>query len=258
MMADDSRGVCIAAEGSVMAVTTVELRPPYLLFLGDVAAQTDAKTAPGIAHWRPQLCVGQLRLGSVIDTGLPDMSPGEAVAAGARSLVALSFAAVAIMAVSDLIKVHLIADHMPAFPTILIVTTLALVVAQFRFIGRLRGAFEVGNLSFYLFFCAVGAMIDVKKAILLAPVLFLYVMVMIVVHMVSVYGIGRLLRMDIRLLTIASAAAKTGPPSVVALANVHGWKHLVLPGVAMGLLGYAVGNYLGFATAQVVRVLLGS
>ncbi len=172
-------------------------------------------------------------------------------------VVALSFAAVAIMVLSDLIKAHLIADFMPTFPTILIVTTLALVLAQFKFINRLRGAFEIGNLSFFLFFCAVGAMINVKMAIVLSPVLFAYVLIMIVVHMVSIYGFGRLLHLDIRVLTIASAAAKSGPPSVVALANVHGWKHLLLPGVAMGLLGYAVGNYLGFAAAYMLKALLG-
>ena len=172
-------------------------------------------------------------------------------------VVALAFAAVAIMAVSDLIKERVIGDLMPGFPTILIVTTLALVLAQFRFMDRLQGAFEIGNLSFYLFFCAVGAMINVKKAIVLSPILFIYVMVMIVIHMVFVYGVGRLLRLDIRILTIASAAAKSGPPTVVALANVHGWRNLVLPGVAMGLLGYAVGNYLGFAAAYTMKALLG-
>jgi len=172
-------------------------------------------------------------------------------------LVALAFAALTIMAVSDLIKTRLIADLMPSFPTILIVTTLALILAQLRFMRRLQGAFEIGNLSFYLFFCAVGAMINVKMAVILSPILFLYVLVMIVVHMVSVYGVGRLFRLDIRILTIASAAAKTGPPSVIALANVHGWKTLVLPGVAMGLLGYAVGNYLGFAAAYMMKALLG-
>jgi uncharacterized membrane protein len=172
-------------------------------------------------------------------------------------VVALGFAALAIMVTSDLIKGRLIGDLMPSFPTILIVTTLALVVAQFRFVGRLRGAFEIGNLSFYFFFCAVGAMINVKQAIVLSPILFVYVMVMIVTHVVLIYGVGRMLRLDIRILTIASAAAKSGPPSVVALANVHGWKDLVLPGVAMGLLGYAVGNYLGFATAFLMKALLG-
>ncbi len=186
-----------------------------------------------------------------------DHDPEEAPELRILDLVALAFAALAIMVASDLIKTHWIAGFMPSFPTILIVTTLALILAQFRFIGRLQGAFELGNLSFYLFFCAVGAMINVKMAIVLSPILFIYVMIMVVVHLVSVYGIGRLFRLDIRVLTIASAAAKTGPPSVVALANVHGWKHLVLPGVAMGLLGYAVGNYLGFAAAYAMKAILG-
>jgi uncharacterized membrane protein len=172
-------------------------------------------------------------------------------------LSALAFAAVLIIVMSERLKTWLIAGIMPSFPTILIVTTLALILAQLRFMKRLQGAFELGNLSFYLFFCAVGAMINVKMAVVLSPILFVYVMIMIVVHFVFVYGIGRLLRLDIRVLTIASAAAKTGPPSVVALANVHGWRSLLLPGVAMGLLGYAVGNYLGFAAAYVMKGLLG-
>jgi uncharacterized membrane protein len=172
-------------------------------------------------------------------------------------LTALAFSAVVIIVLSDLIKTWLIADVLPSLPTILIVTTLALVLAQFRFMKRLHGAFELGNLSFYLFFSAVGAMINVEMAVVLSPILFIYVMIMIAVHFMSVYGIGRALRLDIRVLTIASVAAKTGPPVVVALANVHGWKTLLLPGVAMGLLGYAIGNYLGFAAAYAMKALLG-
>ncbi|MEN8163453.1 MAG: DUF819 family protein [Acidobacteriota bacterium] len=172
-------------------------------------------------------------------------------------VVALSFAAVTIMAASELIKDNLIARWMPSFPTILIVTTLALLLAQFPIMGRLKGAFEIGTIAFYLFFCAVGAMINVKMAIVLSPILFAYVMVMIVVHMVVIYGIGRLLRLDIRLLTIASCAAKDGPTAIAPLAAIHGWKDLVLPGIAMGLLGYAVGNYLGFATAYAMKAILG-
>jgi uncharacterized membrane protein len=172
-------------------------------------------------------------------------------------LATLAFLAVAVMVVSNLIKSWWIAPIMPSLPTILIVTTLALILGQFRFVGRLQGGMEIGTFAFYLFFCAVGAMINVKKAILLSPVLFVYVVVMILIHIVAVYGIGRLLHLDIRILTIASVAAKTGPSSVVAVANAHGWKHLVLPGVAMGLLGYAVGNYLGFAAAYAMKALLG-
>ena len=38
------------------------MQPPYLLFLGDVGDQLAAKTAHGILEWRPEWCLGQLRL----------------------------------------------------------------------------------------------------------------------------------------------------------------------------------------------------
>jgi len=186
-----------------------------------------------------------------------DAGPPEPVRLKPLDIAALVFAALAVILVSDWIKSALIAKYMPQFPTILIVTTLALVLAQFRFISRLQGAREIGNLSFYIFFAAVGAMINVLKAVSLAPILFIYVMIILVLHTATVLIIGRFCRMDVRLLAIGSVAAKCGPPTVMALANVKGWKKLVLPGVAAGLLGYAVGNYFGFGAAYLMKFLLG-
>ena len=61
---------------------------PYLLFLGDAPDQLSAKVAQGIKDWRPENCVGQLRLqGCGTDVGLTEMSLAEAKAAGARTLV---------------------------------------------------------------------------------------------------------------------------------------------------------------------------
>ncbi len=64
------------------------LNSPYLVFLGSTTNALDAKTGRGLVDWRPGLCVGQSRLpGCTVDLGLPDMSPAEAAAAGAGSLV---------------------------------------------------------------------------------------------------------------------------------------------------------------------------
>ncbi len=61
---------------------------PYLLFLGDVADQLAAKTAHGIADWRPEWCVGQLRLpGCNADTGLADLTLDEAATKGAKTMI---------------------------------------------------------------------------------------------------------------------------------------------------------------------------
>lgn len=66
----------------------MEITRPYLLFLGDAVDHLAAKTADGVARWRTDWCVGQLRLpGCKADVGLPDKSLEEGMAAGARTLV---------------------------------------------------------------------------------------------------------------------------------------------------------------------------
>jgi len=69
-------------------VATVELTPPYLVFVGDTTTPVFAKTGAGLVHWRRNSCLGQYRTTSdAIDLGLPDLSIAEAVAAGVRTMM---------------------------------------------------------------------------------------------------------------------------------------------------------------------------
>ena len=69
-------------------MATIELTAPYLLFLGSEKTGTYAKTAAGLAQWRPELCMGQIRLpGGTVDLGLPEHSIHSAAAAGAKTLI---------------------------------------------------------------------------------------------------------------------------------------------------------------------------
>ncbi|MBV6650552.1 MAG: DUF1611 domain-containing protein [Hoeflea sp.] len=62
--------------------------PPYLIFLGDVPDALAAKTGLGIVDWRPEWCIGQLRLdGCQADANIPDLSIEEAVAQGVKTMV---------------------------------------------------------------------------------------------------------------------------------------------------------------------------
>lgn len=64
------------------------IQKPYLLFLGDAPDQLSAKVAQGIRDWRPEDCVGQIRMdGCKADVKIDDVSIDEAVKAGAKTLV---------------------------------------------------------------------------------------------------------------------------------------------------------------------------
>jgi uncharacterized membrane protein len=59
------------------------------------------------------------------------------------------------------------------------------------------------------------------------------------------------------MLAVVSQAAVGGRSTAMAVASASGHKELALPGVAVGVLGYALGNYAGFAIAYLVRGILG-
>lgn len=66
----------------------MRIEQPYLLFLGDAPDQLAAKTAQGIADWRPEICVGQLRFSDCkASLRLPEMSLEDAAESGAKTLV---------------------------------------------------------------------------------------------------------------------------------------------------------------------------
>jgi uncharacterized NAD-dependent epimerase/dehydratase family protein len=67
---------------------TTDLPQPYLLFLGDTTEPGFAKTAFGLRDWAPDRCVGEWSCaGATVTTGLPRLTPKEARARGARSLL---------------------------------------------------------------------------------------------------------------------------------------------------------------------------
>lgn len=68
--------------------TTIDLKGPYVILIGDATEQTDAKTGLGIVQWRSDLVAGQIRfVDCQVDLGVPDMSVMQARDAGVRSLI---------------------------------------------------------------------------------------------------------------------------------------------------------------------------
>lgn len=68
--------------------TPLDLPQPYLLFLGDTREPGFAKTAFGLRDWAREQCVGELACSpDAITLGLPKLTPAQARAQGARSMV---------------------------------------------------------------------------------------------------------------------------------------------------------------------------
>jgi uncharacterized membrane protein len=145
----------------------------------------------------------------------------------------------------------------PAVPSILWLTTLALAAGQIPAVRRVSGAMLLGTVALHLFFTLMGISSRISEIASVGPQV-LYLMAIVVgVHGLVLFGIGRLARLSPDTLSVASQAAIGGPTTAMAMAIARRWPALILPGMAVGLLGYAIGNYLGFGIAYLTRALLG-
>ncbi|MFQ5738074.1 MAG: DUF819 domain-containing protein [Acidobacteriota bacterium] len=140
-------------------------------------------------------------------------------------------------------------------PSILILTTIALILAQFPAVGRLKGSRPLGMFAVYLFLAVVGAFCDLGALARIGSfgiTLFLLAAITVAVHGLIGFVAGRLCSKDWGVLAVASQANIGGATSALALARSLGRSDLVLPAVLVGSLGYGIGTYLGFIMAAYV------
>jgi uncharacterized membrane protein len=111
----------------------------------------------------------------------------------------------------------------------------------------------LGNLALHFFFVIIGIHSRISEIASVGVEIFYFTLIVVGIHGLIVFGGGRLLKMDLGSLSVASQAAVGGPSSALAVAVSREWKGLVLPGIIVGLLGYALGTYLGFSVAYLLR-----
>ena len=154
-------------------------------------------------------------------------------------------AAISFVAIGDAITGAL---EMPSL-RYAIITTLVLVVATAfpRWMERLHGGFELGVGLAFVFFAAIAAGANLIAMVNIAPLLIVLVVILLSVHLLVLLSVGRLFRLTLPELIIASNAAVLGATTAPALAAARGWHDLVTPGVLVGVLGYALGTFVGTA-----------
>lgn len=137
---------------------------------------------------------------------------------------------------------------------IVVVTALSLVVANFAkpLVRQVRGDLEIGTLFMYVFFVAIGAGADVTVVLGAALPVLLFILVMIVVHIILMIVFGRLFKLDLAEIMVASNACILGPAPAAALAASRGWQPLVAPGILVGIFGYAIATFIGVTLTTIL------
>lgn len=135
---------------------------------------------------------------------------------------------------------------------ILIVTALAVFLATVfpGWLGNLQGGQEGGTLLMMVFFAALGASANIGIVIEKGAILFVFAALILLVHLAVILVAGKLFKLDLLEIVIASNANMGGPTTSAAMAIARGWGHLVTPAVLCGTFGYAIATFVGTAVGH--------
>jgi uncharacterized membrane protein len=173
-----------------------------------------------------------------------------------RPVALADMAALVMIAVGAVWVSEQLGSVIPGVPAVLWLTTVILLIAQVPTVKRLAGSAMLGNYLLLLFLASNGARSVVANIVAVGPAVFYFALATVAVHGLVIFGVGRLFRLDLATLAVASQANVGGAASAMAIASARGYASCLLPGVAVGLLGYAAGNYAGFVVAALVRGML--
>lgn len=92
----------------------------------------------------------------------------------------------------------------------------------------------------------VGVSGNVWSVIRTAPSIFMFALVQISIHLALILGLGKLFKLDLKLLLIASNANVGGPTTACGMATAKGWSSMIIPGILAGIFGIAIATFLGY------------
>lgn len=132
---------------------------------------------------------------------------------------------------------------------ILIITLIVVILATAfpKQMKSIRGADQIGVLLMQVFFAAIGASANILVVIKVGAILFVFAALILFIHLLFILTMGKVFKIDLAEIVIASNANMGGPTTAAAMAVARKWDSLVIPAILCGTLGYATATFIGVA-----------
>ncbi|ATB33055.1 DUF819 family protein [Melittangium boletus] len=136
---------------------------------------------------------------------------------------------------------------------LLLITSLSLGASFVPAVRRLAGSYALGDYALLVFCVAVGTLAEASRLRDAGVFVFAFCAAVVIVSVGLHFALAALFRIDADTALITSTATIFGPPFIGPVARALGNRELVVSGLTTGLMGYAVGTYLGLAVAWLLR-----
>lgn len=139
---------------------------------------------------------------------------------------------------------------------ILALTTFSIAASFIKKVRALPYAYDVGMYCIYVFCIVVASMANLGNLNLSGGLGMLgYLTLVIFGSLLLQVLFAKLFKIDSDTMVICSVSFICSPPFVPMMAAAMHNRRVLVAGLSIGIIGYAVGNYLGFALASLLQIL---
>ena len=139
---------------------------------------------------------------------------------------------------------------------ILMLTTLGIGCSFIKKIHNMKYSYDIGMYFIYIFCIVVASMADLSKLDLAGGLgLMGYLLIAVFGSLLLQVIFAKIFKIDSDMMVIASVTYINSPPFVPMMAAAMKNKDVLIPGLTIGVIGYAAGNYLGFLMSQLLGLL---
>ncbi len=140
---------------------------------------------------------------------------------------------------------------------VMLVITTGGIAASFSLrVRTLHGSDALGDYLLLIFCVAMGSLADARQVGSASLVLLSFVALVLVLTATLHFALCRVAGIDVDTAIISSTATIFGPPFIAPVAAALNNRTLVGPGLTLGLMGIALGTYLGLLTSWALRALM--
>lgn len=139
--------------------------------------------------------------------------------------------------------------------TILLITSCGIAASFIKPVRRIKHSFKLGMYIIYVFCFTVASMTRFDVLIHIDWTILLYVVISIFGSMLIHALLCKPFKIDSDTMIITSVSAVCSPPFVPVVVSGLKNRDVLISGLVTGIIGYAIGNYLGIGLAMLYRMM---
>jgi len=136
---------------------------------------------------------------------------------------------------------------------ILSISTLSILTSLIQKVNVIKESFDLGMYLILVFSIVVASMVDLSNLATPSFSLLGYLGFVIFGSLILQLIISKFTKTDADTMIITSTALICSPPFVPVVSGALKNKEILVPGITIGIIGYAIGNYLGFLMSELLQ-----